>query len=752
MPNFVFTAGFSPAGGQPEAIKKLAEGVDKGQKHQVLMGVTGSGKTMVVAQMIQEIQRPTLVMSPNKTLAAQLCSEFRAFFPNNAVEYFVSYYDYYQPEAYIPRSDTYIEKDSSRNDEIDRLRQSATRALLTRRDVIVVASVSCIYGVGSPEDYLGESVEIHAGEGFRRDIFLRKLTNLQYQRNDVDFGRSRFRVRGDTVDVQPSYDQIATRVQFNGDEVERIVQIDPLTGELIGDVESFQVFPATHYVTPREKLLRALDAISDELEERVAWFESQGKLLEAQRLRQRTMFDLEMMRETGSCAGIENYSRHLTGRRPGQEPYTLMDFLPKDTLIVVDESHVGVPQIGGMYGGDRSRKIPLVDYGFRLPSALDNRPLTFAEWERKVKQVVYVSATPGPYEEQRSQQTIEVVIRPTGLVDPTVEVRPTRGQIDDLLTELNKRVERKQRTLVTVLTKKMAEDLTDYLREMGVKVQYLHSEVDTLERVEILRDLRLGVYDVLVGINLLREGIDLPEVTLVAILDADKEGFLRSSWSLIQMIGRAARNIGGRVVMYADRTTESMAAAIDETNRRRAIQVAYNTEHGIEPTTIIKEIHDINERLRSVAERTVVYTSEREDLAGRALSLDNTKAIEKLVARMETEMKAAAKELDFERAAALRDEIQNIRLRVLEQDASLTVGRAAEQASTTLKTGLIGAADRKRTARRAETAAEGPSFEVLSVTVLPAEEEPADTLDADPYGDAEGDAAAAHNTASDWLP
>src|SRR6266851_3128441 len=438
MPNFAFTAGFSPAGGQPEAIRKLAEGVERGQKHQVLMGVTGSGKTMVVAQMIQEIQRPTLVMSPNKTLAAQLCSEFRSFFPNNAVEYFVSYYDYYQPEAYIPRSDTYIEKDSSRNDEI------------------------------------------HAGEGFRRDIFLRKLTNLQYQRNDVDFGRSRFRVRGDTVDVQPSYDQIATRVQFNGDDVERIVQIDPLTGEVIGDVESFQVFPATHYVTPREKLLRALDGISEELEERVAWFESQGKLLEAQRLRQRTMFDMEMMRETGSCAVIENYSRHLTGRRAGQEPYTLMDFLPEDTLIVVDESHVGVPQIGGMYGGDRSRKIPLVDYGFRLPSALDNRPLTFAEWERKVKQVVYVSATPGPYEEQRSQQTIEVVIRPTGLVDPTVEVRPTKGQIDDLIGEIHKRVDKKQRTLITVLTKKMAEDLTDYLREMGVKVQRLAWTGDTL--------------------------------------------------------------------------------------------------------------------------------------------------------------------------------------------------------------------------------------------------------------------------------
>src|SRR5438309_1252467 len=636
MPNFAFTAGFAPAGGQPEAIKKLAEGVDRGQKHQVLMGVTGSGKTMVVAQMIQEIQRPTLVMSPNKTLAAQLCSEFRSFFPQNAVEYFVSYYDYYQPEAYIPRSDTYIEKDSSRNDEIDRLRQSATRALLTRRDVIVVASVSCIYGVGSPEDYLGESVEIHAGEGFRRDIFLRKLTNLQYQRNDVDFGRSRFRVRGDTVDVQPSYDQIATRVQFNGDDVERIVQIDPLTGEVIGEVESFQVFPATHYVTPRQKLLRALDGISEELDERVAWFESQGKLLEAQRLRQRTMFDMEMMRETGSCAGIENYSRHLTGRRPGQEPYTLMDFLPEDTLVVVDESHVGVPQVGGMYGGDRSRKIPLVDYGFRLPSALDNRPLTFAEWERKVQQVVYVSATPGPYENERSQQTVEVVIRPTGLVDPTVEVRPTTGQIDDLLGEIHKRVDKKQRTLITVLTKKMAEDMTDYLREMGIKVNYLHSDVDTLERVEILRDLRLGVYDVLVGINLLREGLDLPEVALIAILDADKESYMRDARSLIQTIGRAARNVEGHVIMYADRQTDSMRAAIDETTRRRERQVAYNAEHGIVPETIVKEIRDIHEGLRRVAEERAelqVAGKEPEELAA-------------MMGRLEAQMKEAARNLE----------------------------------------------------------------------------------------------------------
>ncbi len=668
MPRFAFTAAFQPAGGQPEAIARLGAGLEEGRKHQVLMGVTGSGKTMVVAQMIQEIQRPTLVMSPNKTLAAQLCSEFRQFFPTNAVEYFVSYYDYYQPEAYIPRSDTYIEKDSSKNDEIDRLRQSATRALLTRRDVIVVASVSCIYGVGSPEDYLGESIEVHTGEGFRRDIFLRKLTNLQYQRNDVDFGRARFRVRGDTVDVQPSYDQIATRVQFNGDEVERIVQLDPLTGEIIGDVETFQVFPATHYVTPREKLLRAIDAIQVELDERVAWFESQGKLLEAQRLRQRTQFDMEMMRETGSCAGIENYSRHLTGRRAGQEPYTLMDFLPADTLVVVDESHVAVPQIGGMYGGDRSRKIPLVDYGFRLPSALDNRPLTFAEWERKVEQVVYVTATPGPYEEQKSQQTVEVVIRPTGLVDPTVEVRPTRGQIDDLLTELNKRVERKQRTLVTVLTKKMAEDLTDYLREMGVKVQYLHSEVDTLERVEILRDLRLGTFDVLVGINLLREGLDLPEVAFIAILDADKESYLRDYRSLIQTIGRAARNVEGHVILYGDTLTGSMQRAIDETNRRRALQTAYNEEHGITPATIVKAVYNLERQQAQAVEDTIATIAS-------GLPPDE---IQRLVKDLERQMKKAARDLQFERAAELRDRLVALRRDALEYREGLPPAAAAE--------------------------------------------------------------------------
>src|SRR5437868_3050837 len=595
MPRFAFTAGFSPAGGQPEAIKKLAEGVERGQKHQVLMGVTGSGKTMVVAQMIQEIQRPTLVMSPNKTLAAQLCSEFRSFFPENAVEYFVSYYDYYQPEAYIPRSDTYIEKDSSRNDEIDR-------------------------------------------------------------------------VRGDTVDVQPSYDQIATRVQFNGDQVERIVQLDPLTGELIGELEVFQVFPATHYVTPRQKLLHALDAIGEELEERVAWFESQGKLLEAQRLRQRTLFDMEMMRETGSCAGIENYSRHLTGRRAGQEPYTLMDFLPTDTLVVVDESHVGVPQIGGMYGGDRSRKIPLVDYGFRLPSALDNRPLTFAEWERKVQQVVYVSATPGPYEEQRSQQTIEVVIRPTGLVDPTVEVRPTKGQIDNLIGEIHKRVDKSQRTLITVLTKKMAEDMTDYLREMGIKVNYLHSDVDTLERVEILRDLRLGVFDVLVGINLLREGLDLPEVAFIAILDADKESYMRDARSLIQTTGRAARNVEGHVILYGDTMTGSMRKAIEETDRRRSIQIAYNEEHGITPATIVKAVYNLERRQEKAVEDSIATLAS-------GLPPDE---IERLIKDLERKMKAAARDLQFERAAELRDRLVGLRRDAMEYRESLPPAAAAE--------------------------------------------------------------------------
>ncbi len=651
MAKFELVANFQPAGDQPQAIERLAEGVAGGLTHQTLLGVTGSGKTYTVACMIERIQRPTLVMSPNKTLAAQLCSEFRQFFPRSAVEYFVSYYDYYQPEAYIPRTDTYIEKDSSKNDEIDRLRQSATRALLTRRDVIVVASVSCIYGIGSPEDYLGESIEVRVGEGIRRDIFLRGLTRMQYARNDLELGRSRFRARGDTIDIQPSYEELAVRVQFFGDEIERIQQLDPLTGEILGDLRELKIFPATHYVTPREKLLQALDAIAAELEEQVAFFERQGKLLEAQRLRQRTQFDMEMMRETGTCAGIENYSRHLTGRAPGEQPHCLMDFLPADALVIVDESHVAIPQIGGMYGGDRSRKIPLVEYGFRLPSALDNRPLTFAEWEQMVRQVVFLSATPGPYEEEKSAEIVEQIIRPTGLVDPTVEVRKTEGQIDDLLREIRARAERKERTLVTTLTKKMAEDLTDYLREMGVKVQYLHSDIETLERVDILRDLRLGAFDVLVGINLLREGLDLPEVAFIAILDADKEGYLRGYRSLIQTIGRAARNLNGHVIMYADQVTDSMRRAIDETNRRRAIQIAHNERHGVTPATIVKAIYQLERERAKVAEETVAYVAS-------GLPPDE---LQRLIKDLEREMKKAAKDLAFERAAELRDRLVELR-------------------------------------------------------------------------------------------
>src|SRR5215218_5495598 len=755
MPDFRLEAPFQPTGDQPQAIDKLTKGLSKGLKHQVLLGVTGSGKSYTIASVIQKHQRPTLILAHNKTLAAQLYSEMRELFPENAVEYFVSYFDYYQPEAYLPRSDTYIEKDSSRNDEIDKLRHAATRALFERRDTIIVASVSCIYGLGAPVDYGATVVRLREGGRYRRDSVLRQLVDLQYQRNDAALSRARFRVRGDTLELQPAYDDFIARVQFFGDEVERIVEVDPLTGEVLAERKELNVYPASHYVTPAEKLTAAIVDIEKEMEERVEELRQRGMELEAERLRQRTTFDLEMMRELGFCSGIENYSRHLARREAGSRPWTLLDYFPPDWLLIVDESHMSVPQVVGMYKNDRTRKEILVDFGFRLPSALDNRPLTFEEFEATVHQAVYMSATPGPYELERSGRIVQQLIRPTGIVDPHITVRPTESQIDDLLEEIRGRVERGERSLVTTLTKKMAEDLADYLKELGVKVQYLHGEVDTLERVAILRDLRLGVFDVLVGINLLREGIDLPEVTLVAILDADKEGFLRSAWSLIQMIGRAARNIGGEVVMYADRVTESMQVAIDETDRRRAIQVAYNVERGIEPTTIVKGIRDLNDQLRTVAERTVVYTSEREDLAGRALTLDNTKAIEKLVTRMETEMRAAAKELDFERAAALRDEVQNIRLRVLEQDASVIVGRAAERAASNRGTGLVGAADRKRTARRDEILGDAPAFEVTSVTVLPAEDEPAATLDADPHGhgdEADGEDGVGMNTASDWLP
>src|SRR2546429_4966011 len=579
MPNrFGVAPPFNPAGDQPQAIAQLVEGVQSGLTQQVLLGVTGSGKTNVMAWAVEELQRPVLVLSPNKTLAAQLCAEFRRLLPSNAVEYFVSYYDYYQPEAYIARTDTYIEKDSSRNEEIDRMRHSATQSLLTRRDVLVVASVSCIYGIGSVEDYMGESLHVEKGQAIRREVFLRKLTEMLYERNDYDLARLRFRVRGDVVDLVPASEDKVYRVEFFGDEVERIQELDAVTGEILGTKNEFTVFPASHYVTPADKLRLAMADIEVELEERCKWFDEHGRLLEAQRLRQRTNFDLEMMRETGTCAGIENYSLHLTRRKPGEAPYTLMDFLPEDTLIFVDESHVAVPQIGGMLGGDRSRKAALVEYGFRLPSAFDNRPLSFEEWEERARSVIYVSATPGPYEMRRSQRTAEMVVRPTGLVDPTVEVRPTEGQIDDLLAEVKKRTGMGHRSLVTTLTKRFAEDLADYLREYGVKVRYLHSELDAMQRIEVLTALRTGEVDVVVGINLLREGLDLPEVAFIGILDADKEGYLRAYRSFIQIIGRAARNVEGHVVMYADSITDSMRQALDETERRRNRQTAYNAD------------------------------------------------------------------------------------------------------------------------------------------------------------------------------
>jgi len=746
VPDFDLVVPFQPTGDQPTAIERLSEGLAGGLRHQTLLGATGTGKTATMAWTIARHNKPTLVLAHNKTLAAQLYAEFREFFPNNKVEYFVSYFDYYQPEAYLPRSDTYIEKDSSRNDEIDRLRHAATHALFERRDVIIVASVSCIYGLGAPVDYGATVLKLRVGGKYRRDAVLRHLVDLQYQRNDQALARARFRVRGDTLELQPASEETVIRIEFFGDEVERITEIDPLTGELLAERKETNVYPATHFVTPGDKLKEAVVDIEAEMETRVGELEAEGRVLEAARLRQRTTFDIEMLRELGYCTGVENYSRHLARRDAGSRPWTLLDYFPPDWLLVVDESHMTIPQVVGMYKNDRTRKEILVDFGFRLPSALDNRPLTFEEFEATVHQAVYMSATPGPYELERSKgHIVQQLIRPTGIVDPQITVRPTEGQIDDLLEEIRGRVERGERSLVTTLTKKMSEDLTDYLKELGVKVQYLHSEVDTLERVAILRDLRLGVFDVLVGINLLREGIDLPEVTLVAILDADKEGFLRSAWSLIQMIGRAARNTGGEVVMYADRVTESMRVAIDETDRRRAVQSTYNADHGIEPTTIVKGIHDLNQRLRAVAESTIVYTSER-GASGRAFDEADRKKVEALLARMETEMRAAAKELEFERAAALRDEIQNVRLRVLEQDASVTVARAAERAGRAADTqgggrgggrgGLTGAADRARGRRAVDAAAAAsPVMEVTSIEVLPADEEPL-----------------GEGTASDWLP
>src|SRR5438309_9324888 len=656
---FRVDAPFKPAGDQPQAIAELTEGIRSGLSQQVLAGVTGSGKTNVMAWVVEQLQRPVLVLSPNKTLAAQLCAEFRRLLPDNAVEYFVNYYDYYQPEAYIAHTDTYIEKDSSRNDDIDRMRHSTTQSLLTRRDVLVVASISCIYGVGSVEDYMGESLHVEQGDSIRREVFLRKLTEMLYERNDYDLARLKFRVRGDVVDLVPANEEKVYRVEFFGDEIERIQELDATTGEILGTKREFTVFPASHYVTPADKLRLAMTDIEAELEERCKWFEEHGRLLEAQRLRQRTNFDLEMMRETGTCAGIENYSLHLTRRKPGEAPYTLMDFLPQDTLIFVDESHVAVPQIGGMLGGDRSRKAALVEYGFRLPSAFDNRPLSFEEWEERVGQLVYVSATPGPYEMEKSQRTVQMVVRPTGLVDPLVEVRSTEGQVDDLVTELRKRIDRGQRSLVTTLTKRFAEDLTDYLKEFGIRVRYIHSDLDAIERIDILRDLRLGEFDVLVGINLLREGLDLPEVAFLGILDADMEGYLRASRSLLQIVGRAARNVEGHVIMYADKVTDSMRQAIDETERRRTRQVEYNLEHGITPASVQKAIYALEVNEKDVQADAV------ELMAGAGLPREDLLAI---VRDLEKEMKRLSRELAFEDAARVRDRIIAMRKRLAGED------------------------------------------------------------------------------------
>ena len=652
MPEFQLVSEMRPTGDQPEAIVKLVQGLQQGYTHQTLLGVTGSGKTYTMANVIAQMQRPTLVLSHNKTLAAQLYAEFREFFPNNAVEYFVSYYDYYQPEAYIPRTDTYIEKDSDINEEIEKLRLAATSSLLTRRDAVIVASVSCIYNIGSPDEYGQDVVKLRCGETLRREKLLRHLTEIYYERNDVDFSRGRFRARGDTVDIFPAYRETALRVEFWGDTVERITEIDPLTGEIILQHDAVQVFPAKHFVTNKDRLLAAFGTIEAELEERLAYLRQQGKLLEAQRLEQRTRYDMEMMREIGTCSGIENYSRHLSGRAPGQQPWTLLDYFPDDLIVIVDESHITLPQVHGMYKGDRARKEVLIDFGFRLPSALDNRPLRFEEFEKHIKQVIYTTATPGPYELQHSQQVVEQIIRPTGLIDPEILVRPTKGQIDDLLAQINRRVQRHERALVTTLTKRMAEDLADYLLEMGIKVHYLHSDIQTLERVEILRDLRKGVYDVVVGINLLREGLDLPEVSLVAILDADKEGFLRSKNSLIQTIGRAARHVNGQVIMYADVMTDSMRLAIDETNRRREIQMDYNEAHGIVPTSIVKEIRDLTSRVAAVAEQPAEYSM------GRDIPRDE---LQRLIGELEKQMKAAAARLEFEKAALLRDQLFELR-------------------------------------------------------------------------------------------
>ena len=664
MPEFKVEAPFQPTGDQPEAIAQLVEGIRKGHRMQTLLGVTGSGKTYSVAKVVEQVQKPTLVLAPNKTLAAQLFSEYKEFFPNNAVEYFVSYYDYYQPEAYIPRTDTYVEKESMLNEEIEKLRLSTTRSLFERRDVLIVASVSCIYGLGSPEEYGEVVLTLKVGEERRRNKILRHLTEIQYERNDANFIRGRFRVRGDVLEVFPAYEDVAVRIEFFGDEIERMTEIDPLTGEVLGKRQRLDIYPAKHWVTTQQRLNKAIELIESELEERLAVLEAEGKLLEAARLKQRTNFDIEMLRETGFCSGVENYSRHLAGRAAGEQPWTLMDYLPEDYLLVVDESHVALPQVRGMFAGDRSRKQVLVDYGFRLPSALDNRPLTFTEFEQQINQALFVSATPGPYEYEHSEAVVEQVIRPTGLIDPQISVRPTRGQIDDLLAEIRQRVARGQRVLVTTLTKKMAEDLADYMQELSIKVHYLHSEIDTIERVEILRDLRLGVYDVVVGINLLREGLDLPEVSLVAILDADKEGFLRSEGSLIQMIGRAARHVEGSVIMYADTITKSMQRAIDETNRRRALQTTFNEHNHITPRGIKKDVKTLSERIKEMS-GVAVEATDGKSVAVALAGIPKDEAL-RLIKDLESQMRAAAKQLEFEKAAQLRDQIIEIRRSMIE--------------------------------------------------------------------------------------
>jgi len=657
MPEFKTSSAYQPTGDQPKAIETISEGLKAGDRFQTLLGATGTGKTATMAWTIEQLQKPTLVIAHNKTLAAQLCNEFREFFPENAVEYFVSYYDYYQPEAYVPQADLYIEKDSSRNDDIDRLRHSATSSLLSRRDTIVVASVSAIYGLGSPEEYENRLVMLQVGEEQDRDLMLRKLIDIHYTRNDAFLGRGRFRVKGDVVEIQPAYEESAYRISMFGDEVEQITHFDPLTGEVYGKLEYLNIFPATQYVTSKPTIERAVDDIRHELEEQVRSFESEGRMLEAHRIRQRTEYDVEMMVELGFCNGIENYSRILDGRPPGSAPYTLIDYFPSDFVLFVDESHQTVPQIGGMYEGDRSRKQTLVDFGFRLPSALDNRPLRFDEFLAKVPQMVFVSATPGPYELRHSTRVAEQLVRPTGIVDPEVELRATKNQIDDLLNEIRRREELGERTLVTTLTKKMAEDLTDYLLESGVKARYLHSEIDTLDRITLIRELRLGDYDVLVGVNLLREGLDLPEVSLIAILDADKEGFLRGKTALIQTIGRAARNTNGKVVMYADKLTEAIKGALEETDRRRAIQLAYNEEHGITPESIIKGVSDIAEFL-SLEAPTVPRGSRRARKKAEGMP---PAELQRLVVTLEEEMFAAADDLRFEYAAKLRDEIKDLR-------------------------------------------------------------------------------------------